>query len=370
MSVRSSIATLHAGAFLWAFTSTLLGPALPLVTEELDLGYSSGGTVFTVSSAGFLTGSLVAAWVFGRFTLRTLVLASVGALLPLLYLTSLVSSLPLLLVVVGVTGVAGGVLTTLVNAGIADLTADHRAAALSLLNVSFGLGALLAPLFAGAVIAWTGAWKPMYQLTSALVLLVLLLAARSLEPTESKPAPGWRVVLDRSIATVFLAAALEWGFAYWSATYFADVVGAGKALAANMSALFWAGMLLGRLAFGSLLRAADPHRTVTVCATAAVLASATLALNAGTTLSVIGAIALGASLAAVIPSLLATAINANPHHTGPISGTLMFTTGTGSLAAPAFIGLLAGHTSLAAAIWTFPALAALLLLIHATGPKG
>lgn len=376
MSRKQSIIALHVGAFLWAFASTLLGPALPLITDELRLGYSAGGSIFTLSSAGFLAGSLLVASAFRRFGLRALVLVSAGTLLPLLYLTSLVPSFPLLLVTVGVTGVAGGALTTLVNAGVSDLASSTRAASLSLLNVSFGLGALLAPLFAGLVISRTGDWKPMYQFTCVLVLGLLLLAALSLPAstataTATASTNPWRALLNRAgviaFTTVFLAAAVEWGFAYWAATYFNDVVGAGKALAANMAALFWAGMLTGRLAFGSLLRTADPRRTVTVCAIAAIAAGVILAVNAGVVVSVVGAVALGASLAAIIPSLLALAIDARPHDSGTISGILMFASGGGSLTAPAVVGIVAEQASLVLAVWAFPVLALLLMAVHVAG---
>jgi fucose permease len=333
--------------------------------------------VFTLSSAGFLTGSLVVAAASTRFGVRTLMLASTGMLLPCLYAISQVSSYPLLLTAVGLTGIAGGALTSLVNAGVSDLSADHRAAALSLLNVSFGSGALLAPLFAGAVISRTSRWTPMYQLTSVLVLALLLLAVWYLPraaggKAAAGPGPGsMRSLLFHrrgmlTFATVFLAAAVEWGFAYWSATYFRDVVGAGTVLAVNMVSLFWAGMLVGRLAFGGLLRRVDPHRTVTVCAATAVAASALLAANAGIGLSVAGALLLGCSLAAVIPSLLALAIDAQPHASGAISGLLMFASGGGSLAAPAIVGIIADRSSLAAAIWLFPVLALILLVVHGT----
>lgn len=371
-----AVATLHLGAFLWAFASTLLGPALPLITDELGLGYSAGGSVFMLSSAGFLVGSLLVAAASTRFGVRTLVLVSTGTLLPCLYLTSQVSSLALLLTVVGLTGIAGGALTSLVNAGVSDLSAEHRAAALSLLNVSFGCGALVAPLFAGAVISSADEWQPMYQLTCLLVLVALLLAVwwlprtgpnRKPESDTGSPSTMSALVSRRGLvtfATVFMAAAVEWGFAYWSATYFLDVVDAGKVLSANMAALFWAGMLAGRLAFSGILRRTDPHRTVTVCAAAAIGASTLLAVNAGVAVSVAGALLLGACLAAVIPSLLALAVDAQPHASGAISGVLMFASGSGSLAAPALVGIVADNASLAAAMWVFPVLALVLLGVH------
>jgi fucose permease len=379
-SRRRAVAALHFGAFLWAFASTLLGPALPLITRDLHLGYSAGGSVFALSSAGFLTGSLIVAAASTRFGVRTLMVASTAMLLPCLYAISQVSSFPLLLTAVGLTGIAGGALTSLVNAGVSDLSADHRAASLSLLNVSFGSGALLAPLFAAAVISSTSQWTPMYQLSSVLVLALLLLAVWWLPRTAGAhaagPVDGQATVSIRSLlfhrrgvitfVTVFLAAAVEWGFAYWSATYFRDVVGAGTVLAANMAALFWAGMLVGRLAFGGLLRRVDPHRTVTACAASAIAASALLAVNAGIGLSVAGALLLGGSLAAVIPALLALAIDAQPHASGAISGVLMFASGGGSLAAPAIVGVLADRLSLATAVWLFPVLALVLLLVHST----
>jgi fucose permease len=161
-----------------------------------------------------------------------------------------------------------------------------------------------------------------------------------------------------------VAAAIEWGFAYWSATYFREVVKASTVLATNMAALFWAGMLIGRLAFGGPLRRVDPGRTVTACALSAAGAGVLLACGAGVAVSVAGALILGATLSAVIPALLALAIDAHPESSSAISGVMMFASGGGSLLAPALIGIVAGHSSLAAAIWLLPVLALTLAALH------
>lgn len=382
-SRRRAIAVLHAGAFLWAFASTLLGAALPLIKGELGLGYAAGGTVFTASSAGFLTGTLIVGTTSARLSGRTLLLLSTGVLVPCLYFTSQVSSYAALLSVVALAGVGGGALTAMVNAGVADLSAERRASALSLLNVSFGAGALLAPLFAGALIAHTGRWQPAYQVTGLLVLALLVLTvwwvpnrftehAHSSRDRVHGAAPASRLATWRFVgvfAAVVAAAAAEWGFAYWSATYFKDVVEASAAVAANMAGLFWAGMLAGRLVFGGVLRRADPGAAVTACAAAATAAGALLAVNAGVVLSVVGALLLGASLAAVIPSLLALAIDEQPQASGRISGVLMFASGGGSLLAPAAVGALAQGSSLAVAIWLIPVSALLLLCLHVSGQR-
>jgi len=136
-----------------------------------------------------------------------------------------------------------------------------------------------------------------------------------------------------------------------------------------MASLFWAGMLVGRLVFGGVLRRADPHRMVSVCTAIAVAAGALLAANAGVVLSVIGALVLGGSLAAVIPSLLALAIDAQPQSSGSISGVLMFASGGGSFMAPAIIGAAADRSSLSAAIWLIPATAAALCVLHIAGRR-
>lgn len=379
---RRAAATLHVGAFLWAFASTLLGAALPLINQELHLGYAASGSIFTVSSAGFLIGSLLSGALSTRVSGRILLIASIGALLPCLAATAWVESYPALLTVVILAGIAGGGLTTVVNATISNLYAERRASALSLLNVSFGGGALIAPLVSGAVIGQTDEWRPLYHVTSLLTLALLVLAIWWMPRAYDEDSPdqpdedvdqapvraNWFTMRwALTFMAVFLAAAVEWGFAYWSATYFRDVLGSSAALAANMVSLFWAGMLIGRLAFGGLLRRADPYRMVSVCAWSAIAAGTLLAANVGVAFSVVGAVLLGGSLAAVIPSLLALAIDKNPKASGAISGVLMFASGGGSLTAPAIVGAIADRSSLALAMWLIPALAAALLVVHLAG---
>lgn len=79
-------------------------------------------------------------------------------------------------------GLAGGLLTTLANSGIGDLFVEGRGAAPNLLNVTFGLGAVVAPLYATGVLALGGGWRPVYALTAVPMVALFVLAALTRPP--------------------------------------------------------------------------------------------------------------------------------------------------------------------------------------------
>lgn len=57
---------------------------------------------------------------------------------------------------------------------------------------------------------------------------------------------------------VFLAAGVEWGVSEWVVTYSTERTGLGSAMANSTLALFWGGMLVGRLLMSRALTRCDP----------------------------------------------------------------------------------------------------------------
>lgn len=365
----------HGEAFTWAFLSTLLGPALPLIRADLHLSYALGGFLFSASSFGFLLGALAAGILLDRvpphlFALTGSLIVAAGLLGLAVshgYLTALAA--------VAVTAVAGGALTTQANSAISDLFSHKRSAALSLVNVSFGGGALLAPFFASAVIAATHGWRDLYTWGVILLAPLVILAAVTRFPprqvhnsSTGGAASGigmGRLAVTRAgalmVLTTVVAAGIEWGYAYWSASYFTGVTHLSTDLAATFSSAFWAGMLLGRVVFGRILTRFSPDSVLAVACILTLVAGAGATLTTSSPVAAVSAVLLGATLAAVIPTLIGLLTDAYPTSSGAVSGLAMFAAGLGSLAAPSLIGVIARAESLRTAMIVIPAAAIILL---------
>lgn len=126
-----------------------LGSILPLLTTKFTINDLSAGKLVSLLPLGILAGSLIFGPVVDRYGYKMLLLASV--VLSVIALEGLVftRSFPVLQICIFVIGICGGILNGGGNALVADISEENKGANLSLLGVSFGIGALGMPLLLG-----------------------------------------------------------------------------------------------------------------------------------------------------------------------------------------------------------------------------
>ena len=154
-----------------------LGPALPELARQTDKSLAQLGTLFiALFGGGLLAQSLsgVLADRFGRRIVLVLCAAMFGASALVM---SLSTRLPLLLVFASLVGLGYGGISLSVNVLSSELTPHRRASTVNLVNVFFGVGAILGPLLAGLAIEWWGTPIPALQAGAALALIVSPVAA-------------------------------------------------------------------------------------------------------------------------------------------------------------------------------------------------
>ena len=126
-----------------------LGSILPLLTAKFTINDLSAGKLVSLLPIGILAGSLIFGPVVDRYGYKILLIASV--VLSVIALEGLVltrSFLILQICILGI-GIGGGILNGGGNALVADISKENKGANLSLLGVSFGIGALGMPLLLG-----------------------------------------------------------------------------------------------------------------------------------------------------------------------------------------------------------------------------
>jgi fucose permease len=148
----------HAGTFLFGITMALLGAVLPAFSGRLRFDLAQVGTLFLVMNLCLLATSLALGPLMDRYGTRLALVLG-----PLLVGTALVllaraAEFRALLWSVGVLGVGGGLVNGAGNTLIADLHDDPqaKAAALNLLGVFFGFGALVLPFAMGLLLETLG----------------------------------------------------------------------------------------------------------------------------------------------------------------------------------------------------------------------
>ena len=128
-------------------SATVNGVALPFLIEHFSLPLSTAGSLFLISSLGYLLSSTfypsIARVTGNRFLIAA---GSLAAALTLLVL-------PLMPVWVGVvaagffSGVGYSIIDVGLNAAVSGIPGERGTAALNWLHFSFGLGALASPFF-------------------------------------------------------------------------------------------------------------------------------------------------------------------------------------------------------------------------------
>lgn len=179
---------LHVGFFLSGIATVIIGQLLPILKEKFALNDEQLGNFFPAQFAGSLIGTFLTSW-FGKrnkFLLASIVgcfLMSGGAVL----LNA--GSYEMCLAGFFVNGLGIGLTLPSINMLILELNPARGAAALSVLNFFWGVGAILSQPFVDHFANGTNTWTPSAALSATLFLTGAALAFVP-KGIERKPEAG------------------------------------------------------------------------------------------------------------------------------------------------------------------------------------
>jgi fucose permease len=266
MITRSAVIAAHAAFVLTGTVTTLLGPLLPALATRWSLDDARAGYFFTAQFAGSMAGVAVSGTLVSRYGFQ--VALSVGLAVMALGVGGLgLAAWPGALLLVACYGVGLGIAIPSTNLFVAEAAPNRRSAALNILNLAWGAGAVLAP----PVFAWfasrQGANAFLFGLAAALVAaivgIVLLPSPtpggeqraelRDVQPARSGPLRWWRSRVFLVFGALFFVyVGTENALAGWVALYAQRLE--ASATAASTPAFFWGALLAGRALAPALLR--------------------------------------------------------------------------------------------------------------------
>ncbi len=359
--------------FVYGMTAAMLGTILPDLSERFRLTPAQNGAIAFAQALGLMLASL------GVGPLLDTEGDKVGLVMGLAFIVVALLALPRsrgfrsVAVLLFVLGVGGGIVVTGANALVSGVTPEHRATALNLVNLFFGLGGLATPFIAANLfksndrrvsdvggVSGTGGvgsspppigWVRLCLAVAALAaaaLVVQVVAHMPAAPGASgfvlaKAAP----VLGRPLLFLlglflFLYVSCEVGVWNWLPRHLI-AQGVPESRALNILSLgFGLGLLIGRLAAGSVLLRA-PAIEVTLAASIAMAVTTFLMLrtNRAGAAWVLVFLA-GLSMAPVFPTALALTGAAFPHMTGTAIGFVVTCGWAGLAVSSKVIGVIAG----------------------------
>ena len=295
---------------LTGIVMTLLGPMLPVLSANWSLTDTQAGYFFIAQWVTSIGGMLLSGVLVQHRGYRTTLVVGLGLMAA--GIAGLVQShWTFGLLAVALYGAGTGVTTPAANLLIAEANPTNRAAALNLLNSSWGIGAMGCPFLVAAVQRSGRTSYFLYGVAGALLALGLCLTFVRFTADEARPAathlsgtskPIWtHQLLPFVTALFFIYVGTETSIGGWVASYAQRVDPAARTQWAIAPSFFWGALLVGRMLAPLALRHLREIRLATAgvglsaCGVALLLAAQTI------TLVMLGASLAGVGLASVFP---------------------------------------------------------------------
>ncbi|HEY0671054.1 MAG TPA: MFS transporter [Longimicrobiales bacterium] len=359
---RAAFTLACAGMLVFGVVLTSLGAVLPEITERFGVSKAAAGSLFTLLSLGILVGSLVfGPWV-DRAGYRIPLAAGIAVVAMGLELLAFGATIGALRAGVALIGFGGGIVNGGTNALVADISTENKAAALSLLGVFFGVGAVGMPFALGmltgtvsytSLLAWLGA------LTVLPLIATLLIGLPAPKQPHSFPINQvLGLVKDRPLlvfgAMLFLQSGMEITMGGWSATFAREDLALGARAALLFLSLYWLGMMSVRLALGSLLKRMAPANALLACIGIGLMGCLLLLTSNSIAFAAVGIFLVGAGFAAGFPVVLGWIGERYAALSGTAISIALIMALSGGMLLPYLAGVLGGAAGLRSSLVIVP----------------
>lgn len=302
-------AALFAGFVVTGIIATILGPSLPTFIARWTLDDTQAGLFFTTQFTGSLLGVLLSSAILSTRGYRdALVLGFFLMAVGVAGLNS--SSHNIALLATALYGFGFGVVIPATNLCMAEISGARRAAALNLLNMAWGVGAIGCPALLLAGLRANHFSAVLLSIAASALLLSIWSVGMKFEGLAPKSASSLAAEQKTNGAhpvhvpvalglLFFLYIGTENGVSGWAAEQ-AHRIGAGNA-AVVMPMFFWAGLLSGRGISALILTRVKESWLVTTGLVLSALGTTCLLLASSRSQVIVGVVAAGFGLASVYP---------------------------------------------------------------------
>ncbi|MEA3334852.1 MAG: MFS transporter [Chloroflexota bacterium] len=341
---RTQTAAYFASFIVLGLVMAALGPTLPGLAENTRSTVGQIGILFTAQALGVLVGDLISGRWYDRAPAHPFLAVVMLLVAVTLLLTPILSSLPVLAVVMFLMGIGLGSTDVGGNTLLVWVHRDDVGPRMNALHFFFGLGALLVPLLVALVISTTGEITWAYWLLAIIVVPAALMFMRVPSPTrlqqsaEVSTAEARWLLVFLIAAMFFLFVGAELSFGGWIYTYAISLDLATVTTAGYLTSLFWGALTLGRLLSIPIAARVRPRYILMVDIAGMILSLALPLLVPGTSWALwLSAFGFGLFMANVFPTLMVL----GEHHltiTGGITGWFLVGGSLGSMTVPLLIG--------------------------------
>jgi fucose permease len=335
--------------FVYGMIAAMLGTILPDLSDRFHLTPTQNGTIAFAQALGLMIASL------GVGPLLDTEGDKVGLILGLALIAIALFWLPRskgylnIVFLLFLLGLGGGIVVTGANALVSGVSEAHRATALNLVNLFFGLGGLMTPFISANLFKRN--WVRLCYTVASLTVVALAIQAVAKMPAPSGAA-GFVLadagpILGRPLLFMlgfflFLYVSCEVGVWNWLPRHLI-AQGIPESRALNILSLGFAlGLLVGRVGVSPILIHV-PAVKVTLAASIAMAVTTFLMLRTSKpALAAVLVFIAGLSMAPVFPTTLAMVGNAFPRMSGTAIGFVITCGWAGLAVSSRLIGAIAG----------------------------
>jgi MFS transporter, FHS family, glucose/mannose:H+ symporter len=373
---RKGLFLVHVAFVLTGVITTLLGPMLPVLSARWALNDKQAGYLFTAQFISSTVGVAISGLVIRRCGYRAVMTIGLGAMAlgaVVLWHAGWLGGI----VSVCIYGLGIGFISPTANLVVAELSPGNRAAALNLLNFSWGLGAVGCPFAVAFLVVSHHALFFMYVLATALALVALIffmtpffmtpfaeLRAPQSQDKHAHPNGLWHSPIIVIFGLLFfLYVGAENCISGWIASYTQRMQNSAGAFWALTPSLFWAALLIGRATAPGMLRRIEEKRLASIGLLVASggVVCLLIARTIGTVS--IGAAIAGFGLASVFPICIALMSRQFGEMAPRAAGLLFALAGLGGATLPNLVGLLSTRLNSLRIGLGVPLLSSLLMLV-------
>ena len=335
--------------FVYGMLSAMLGTILPDLSDRFRLSPRQNGTIAFAQALGLIIASLGVGPLLDNEGKKLGLMIGLALIATALFALPRASGFRSILFLLFLLGVGGGIVVTGANALVSDVGEAHRATALNMVNLFFGLGGLATPFIAANLFGRN--WVRLCYTIAALTVVSLAIEASTKMPEPART--GGFVLADAAPVLgrpllfllglfLFLYVSCEVGIWNWLPRHLI-AQGIPESRALNILSLGFAlGLLIGRVGVSPIFIRV-PAITVLLCASVVMAISTFLMLRLSNPLTAAILVFLaGLSMAPVFPTTLAIVGDNFPRMAGTAIGFVITCGWIGLAVSSRIIGFIAG----------------------------
>jgi len=346
-------AVAHAAFVPTGIVTVLLGPILPALSARWSLSDAQAGEFFTAEFLASTLGVMLSGALVPRLGYKSVIV------LGLIFMAAGVGVLPMGSRLLGMAAVAGyglglGLTIPACNLLVAELNPGKRAAAVSLLNFSWTVGAVACP-FLFTPFQRRAMISPFFYVLAGFVLLIALVIARVSFPppkeskdASSQPTKPLVAMLQTPVALVlavlfFVYVGTENAMGGWLASYAKRLSGSGGTIWVTVPSFFYAGLLANRALAPFFLRRVSGIWLARVSMGIALMGLITLLSARSMPVIIVSAAVIGLGLATIYPitiALLSSSFGASANRVGSV---MFMMASFGAACMPWMVGVTSTH---------------------------